>query len=406
MINCQCRVVFLGLFLPLFFFILTNIISNFAFAEVRVEQGGKITTEASWYPQKEAFPGQKGGFLHIETRPELAIFSDKGEIFIQPRISGGSSGNGIVDIREGHFTTQFGGADILVGNTILFWGKTESYNPVNVVNATDYSRGLMRGEKRGSPMLSVSWPLGAGQIDFLTIGFVENIYPKASTRERPSPQILKNVSYSGGAKSGDLANAVRWSGYFGDVDFGISWFDGTGKSPRMLLQPNGKLKPDYSRITQAAMDIQYILDASALKMELIHRSGQYNRSGVNESYRAGVIGIEHNFYDIDGSGDDIILIAEYAHDSRMGRSHSGFQNDFTFGARWLWNDVEGTEFLSLLTQDLDNGGKTLRVSFDRRINNQLTFEVNARLPYHYSRDPNNVALKKDGAIIAALIFNF
>ncbi|MDC1382808.1 hypothetical protein N8500_04925 [Candidatus Puniceispirillum sp.] len=90
----------------------------------------------------------------------------------------------------------------------------------------------------------------------------------------------------------------------------------------------------------------------------------------------------------------------------MGRSHSGFQNDFTFGARWLWNDVESTEFLSLLTQDLNNDGKTLRVSFDRRINNQLTFEVNVRLPYRYNRDPNNVALKKDGAIIAALIFNF
>ena len=404
--NCLYKVSFLGAFLTIFFISLTSIISSFAFAETRVEKGGKITAEASLYPQKAAFPNQKGSFLHMETRPELAIYSDRGKIFIQPRISVDGHGDGIFDIREAHFTTRFGGADILFGNTILFWGKTESYNPVDVVNATDYSRGLMRSEKRGSPMLSVSWPLRVGQINLLTIGFVENIYPRASARERPNPEILENISYSDGAKSGDFAKAVRWSGYFGNVDFGISLFHGTGTSPRMLLQANGKLKPDYSRITQAAMDIQYIRDASALKMELIQRSGQYNRLGVNESYRAGVIGIEHNFYDINGSGDDIILIAEYANDSRMGRSHTGFQNDFTFGARWLWNDVEDTKFLSLLTQDLYNTAKTLRMSFDRRIDDQLTFEVSARLPYLYNRDPNNAMFKKDGAIIAALTYSF
>ena len=392
--------------LSTFFLTVSGVISNFAVAELRVEQDGEVTSEASWHPRKAAFSGQKNNFLHLETRPELAIYGDNGEILIQPRIISGSAGNGFVDIREGHFTTRLGKADILLGNTIVFWGKTESYNPVNVINATDYSRGLMRSEKRGAPMLRLSWPLGPGRIDLLTIGFIENIYPGASSRERPSPQILKNATFSSGANSGNLANALRWSGYFGGVDLGLSWFHGTGTSPRMLLQANDKLKPDYSRITQAAMDIQYIRNASALKMELIHRSGQYNRFGVTESYQAGVIGIEHNFYDIDGSGDDIILIAEYANDSRMGRSHSGFQNDFTFGARWLWNDVKDTEFSSLLTHDLDNAGKILRLSFNRRIDDQLTFEVSSRLPYHYDRDPNNVVLRKDGVIIAALTYSF
>ena len=124
---------------------------------------------------------------------------------------------------------------------------------------------------------------------------------------------------------------MRWLACFSDIDLGISWFRGTGTSPGMLLQANCKLKLDC----KAAMDIQYIRDASALKMELIHRSGQYNRFGVTESYQAGVIGIKHNFYNIDGSGEGIIMIAEYANDSRIRRSHSGFQNDLTFGVSWL-----------------------------------------------------------------------
>ena len=120
-------------------------------------------------------------------------------------------------------------------------------------------------------------------------------------------------------------------------------------------------------LTQAGIDIQYLRGDSALKAELVRRSGQYDRLGAMKSYRASVIGVEHNLYDIMESGRDILLIGEYAHDSRNGMSHSGFQNDLTIGARWLWNDVEDTEMLGLLTRDLDNGAQTLSVSIDRRI---------------------------------------
>ena len=57
--------------------------------------------------------------------------------------------------------------DYLVGNTVLFWGQVESYNPVDIVNARDFSRGLLRSEKRGAPMAKLSWPVGPGQLDLL-----------------------------------------------------------------------------------------------------------------------------------------------------------------------------------------------------------------------------------------------
>ena len=146
-------------------------------------------------------------------------------------------------------TARLGDADILVGSTVLFWGKVESYNPVDVVNAKDFSRGLMRSEKRGAPMLRLSWPVGPGQLDFLAIDFAENIYPGMASRERPALRIANRASYSGGAKRDDIANAVRWSGYFDDIDLGVSWFRGIGSAPRLLPQLDGTLKPDYSRIT-------------------------------------------------------------------------------------------------------------------------------------------------------------
>ena len=377
-----------------------------AWAEIRTEHRGEITAEASWYPQGAAHAGQKNSFVHTEVRPELVIYGDVAEALIQPRISGGTAGEGTIDFREANVTARLGDVDILIGSTILFWGKVESYNPVDVVNAKDFNRGVMRSEKRGAPMLRLSWPAGTGQLSLLAIDFTKNIYPGVASRERPALPIAKEASYSGGAKREDIANAVRWSGYFGDIDLGISWFRGTGLAPRLLPQADGTLKPDYSRITQTGLDVQYLWADSALKVELVRRSGQYNRLGTAGSYQAGVVGIEHNLFGVMDSGHDIVLIGEYAGDSRMELTHSGFQNDLTVGTRWLWNDIEDTEILGLLTHDLDNGAQTATVSIDRRINDQLTFEASARGTSRYANDPNSTAFQKDSAVNMALTYWF
>ena len=378
-----------------------------AFDQLEVEQRGEITVEASWYPRTAKHTGQKDSFLHLEAKPEILVYGDTAEAQLQPRFSGGTSGAGQIDFREAHVSGRVGELDYLVGSTILFWGKVESYNPVDVVNALDYSRGLMRNEKRGAPMVRLSWPVGPGQVDLLAIDFVENIYPDNSLRERPAlPVTDTTAGFSGGAARDEIATAARWSGYFGDIDLGISWFRGTGHAPRLLPQSDGTLKPDYSRITQLGLDIQSLHGDSAVKAELIHRRGQYDRLGSTDSYGAGVIGVEHNLYDLAGSGRDLVLIAEYARDERRGRSHSGFQNDLVLGGRWLWNDVEDTEILTLLSHDLDNAAQTLTVTADRRITDALSFEATVRWPQRLGRDPTGAALSRDSAIIASLTYSF
>ena len=377
-----------------------------SWAEIRTEHRGEITVESSWYPQGAAHAGQKDSFVHTEARPELVIYGDVAEALIQPRISGGTAGEGTVDVREANVTARLGDVDILIGSTILFWGKVESYNPVDVVNSKDFSRGVMRSEKLGAPMLRLSLPAGPGELSLLAIDFTENIYPGLASRERPALTIEKEASYSGGAKREDIANAVRWSGYFGDIDVGISWFRGTGLAPRLLPQADGTLKPDYSRITQAGFDIQYLWHDSALKFELVRRTGQYDRLGTARNYHAGVVGIEHNLYGVMDTSHDIVLIGEYAGDSRRGLTHSGFQNDLTVGTRWLWNDIEDTQMLALLTRDLDNGALTATVTMDRRINDQLTFEASARGTSRYASDPNGTAFQRDSAVIMALTYWF
>ena len=97
---------------------------------------------------------------------------------------------------------------------------------------------------------------------------------------------------------------------------------------------------------------------------------------------------------------------EYARDERGTRSHSGFQNDLILGGRWVWNDVEDTEILTLLGRDLDNAAQTLTVTADRRLTDTLSLEATARWPHRLSRDPNGTALSRDSAIIASLTYSF
>ena len=149
-----------------------------ASAEMIIEQRAEIIGEASWYPRKAAHGGQAGSFMHAEAKPELYVAGDEIEILVQPRLSTANRGSGQADLREAHISGRAGDADYLVGSTILFWGQTEIYNPVDVINSRDFSRGLQRSEKLGAPMARLSFPAGPGQIDLMAIDFVANIYPE------------------------------------------------------------------------------------------------------------------------------------------------------------------------------------------------------------------------------------
>jgi hypothetical protein len=94
-----------------------------AVAEIYTEQQGEITFETSWYPRDAAVAGQDEGFTHIEARPELYVETDNAALLLQPRLTGGSAGHGLADLREAHVTTRVGDLDILLGTTDHFLGQ-------------------------------------------------------------------------------------------------------------------------------------------------------------------------------------------------------------------------------------------------------------------------------------------
>lgn len=379
-----------------------------AYAERYVEQYGKAKIDIRYFGQEAAYAQQEDSFGTIDLEPGLLIEDDNYVVLLEPRITSGQNGSGRVDLQEAHISTRTSRLDIKIGNSVEFWGKVESFNPVDVLNSYDYTQGLTGGKKLGTNMVKLSAPIGDGQIDaYLLPRFTENIYPGMKSRLRPALLVSDDSAlYSGGAKRDDMGHAFRWTSYFGDVDLGLSYISAIGNAPRLVPQIDGSLKPDYSDIQQIGLDIQYLAGDTAYKAEVIDRTGQYNRVGTLQDYHAVVLGVEHSLYGVSGSEYDLVLIGEYAYDSRKKDSHSGFQRDLAGGFRLLFNDVEDSELLVLATHDLDFTSQTLRASYTTRITDGLSVEALVSANAGLSSDLNYSAFDKDTYAGAKLTYSW
>lgn len=365
--------------------------------DIYTEHYGKIETTFSAYPNAPTTAGQHRNFAAAALKPGFLVESGDLQFVFEPRLRFGDSGAGVGDLRETTLSTRTETMDLMVGTSILFWGQTESYNPVDIINSYDYTHGLSKGEKLGAPILSAAMPLGIGELEIIALPrFVENRYPGAASRHRLGLLIANDKSiYSANAERNDAGGALRWTGYMGDLDLGLSYFSGTGRDPRFIPQLDGRFVPDYSKITQTGIDLQYLAGDTAFKAELINRTGQYNRHGIAETYQAGVIGLEHNIYAVFDSDYDMAVIAEYAGDGRGTDSHSGFQNDLVGGVRLLLNDIDDTEIFALASRDLDYNTMRGTGKLTTRMTDNLVLEGEVSVVSGLQRDPGAAAFYRD-----------
>ena len=141
-----------------------------ATAEIYSEQYGKLDIHLDHYWQTPTTAGQQSDFVAVDAKPGLLVEQDRYQLLLEPRLSGGTSGSGRADLIEGHISYRGDDFDLLIGNSVEFWGKVESFNPVDILNSYDYTRGLTRGQKRGAPMIKLSTQLGPGQLDVQVLG--------------------------------------------------------------------------------------------------------------------------------------------------------------------------------------------------------------------------------------------
>jgi hypothetical protein len=282
------------------------------------------------------------------------------------------------DLREARYAYVFGNWEIRAGIDKVFWGVTEAVHLVDVVNQVDAIEDPVKQEIRlGQPMLRVRTTQSFGTFDaFLLPYFRERTFPSADGRPATDiPVDTDLTSYENGRKQRHIDGAFRYSNTFGDIDLGLSYFQGTNRDP--ILQPalskNGDLvlAPFYAQMKQAS------IDAQATKGAWLYKFEAYWRRELGREYEAATGGIEYTFYGIAGTQGDLGLVAEYALDSRGMVARAPYENDGFLALRWTANDAASTSFLGGIVVDAETGARGFRFKGERRLGDdyRLSFEA-------------------------------
>jgi len=379
---------------------------NMAHAFDYFEQYGNSELKVTGFIEEPSYSGQNDIFVTQQIEPSLFIEQGSMETLVKPRLRVGNNGAGRADLREAHISFSNQNYDFRIGSIIEFWGKTESYNPSDIVNSYDYTSGLANSEKLGAPAFKLSSEVYHGYASFFLFPFfVENAYPGLSSRQRLQTLVSNDVAnFANNASGNDNSFAFRYEGYYEDLDYGVSYFDGISREPFFIPGPDTRLLPEYAPIHQIGIDVQYLLGDLAFKTEMVNRSGQRNVNGVLENYNAGVFGFEQSTYGIKDSEYDLILIGEIAVDSRGRNSHTLFQRDLSVGGTILFNDIDDSELNLFFTRDLSYTSMSTNFSYSTRLNDVFTIETKLNLFSNFEKDSIQAPLEQDSS--ASIIINY
>ena len=282
------------------------------------------------------------------------------------------------DIRELKWHRVEEAWELTLGIDRVFWGVTETVHLVNIINQQDLVENPDGEDLLGQPMIRLDLVRDWGTLGIFVLPyFRERTFP--GSRGRPGAAVAVdtgNPEYESGDEAWHTDFALRWSHYVGNWDMGASYFDGTSREPRFIgaTPESGEgslaLRPLYETIQQVGLDLQGTFDAWLWKLEAIHRRGQ------GDAFFASAAGLEYTFFDISESGIDVGVVFEHLYDERDDLVTT--DNDLSLGMRVTLNDINSTDFLAAVVQDVDRNSRFFFVEASRRLGDAFKLSLNAR----------------------------
>ena len=381
-------------------FIILLFLPKFLNAETYYENYGKIVLKGSRFSGEPVNTSSGKDFGVLEINPKLNIEHNNIDLNLELIIKKISSKRDVFyDIKEANVNFEKSTWGFLLGSTEEFWGKTETFNPVDIINSNNYDEGLSKPNKLGEAMIKANREIGIGDLSIYYLPYFRpNKYP--SKKSRLSLPIEVNddeANYVNGADKNMQQFALRLSGYYEDLDFGISFFEGISRDPFFNLV-SGKMVPSYSKISQYGIEVQQLLGEWIVKGEFINREGQQNISGSLKDYSSGVLGLEKSLYGLINGNTDFTFFLEYAKDSRGVSAHQSNQNDVFFANRITLNDIHDTSILLALSRDLNTESGIFNSTISRRIFGLFKTDLEVFIPLDLKNDTHLASSSKDKSL--------
>ena len=397
---------------------------------------GNASTELTVFPEDSV--GIDNWNVNASFAAEVELnhdLTDQTRLIVHPFIRGDFRDNERTraGLRELLISTAGDTWEINAGIKTVFWGVTESHNPVDIINQTDSIENLDGDEKIGQPMLNVNWFSDFGDFEaYLLPKFKERTF--TGPEGRPFAGIAVDTSLTSFESSqGDdnIDLAFRWAYSFDSWDVGLHYFDGTSRNPTLTPIVSGTtpvLAPRYSLIRQVGIDAQGLYGDLAVKAEVIHQTGD-----EIESHAEAVTGLEYTLVgllsplqenekiplewcDPDNRNllkklvcndrMDLGLVLEYLWDQRNDTSNQLFQNDLLAGFRFAFNDAATSDALLGLIQDLDDGATTISIEASTRLLESYRLTLLAQQFLNTDDDPILGGFKNESFIQLDLSYFF
>ena len=344
---------------------------------------GFIGTELRGFVDDAQFDNQFDGFQpSLIVQPEITLLpenSDNQFSFIPfARLDSRDSRRTHFDIREAYWLHVSDEWELLAGVNRVFWGVAESRHLVDIINQTDLIEDLDGEDKLGQPMINLSTQQDWGAVSLYVMPwFRERTFPGKDGRLRFPLVTDGDADYQSSDKQRRLDVALRYSHYIGEWDFGVSYFNGTGREPRFLLNSTAtRLVPFYDLIKQVGTDIQFTHEGWLWKFEGLWRAQH------GDHFLAMVGGFEYTLYQLAGSAADLGLLLEYSWDGRSSNPADAppivLDDDIFTGMRLTLNDVQDSELLAGFVIDRDTRALQVTVEAERRLNNNWNMELESR----------------------------
>ncbi|NRB39653.1 MAG: hypothetical protein HRU20_14480 [Pseudomonadales bacterium] len=389
---------------------------------------GYLEAELRYYPNDALFDFQSDEFASAAAEVEAYWASDneKHSVRFKPfgRITTAEDGNrDHADIREFYYNYAGAGWQVEIGINKVYWGVAESAHLVDIINQTDAVESFNGEEKLGQPMISLGFEEDWGNLDLYVLPyFRERKFAAGDERNQlPIPIDYDKTLYESDDGQNNIDYAVRWSHYFGDLDVGISYFNGTSREAIPVIGDVNKeltaataYTSYYQQLQQVGLELQYIWEDWAFKLE-----GTAKQEGTGD-YNSAVTGFEYTLSDVNFSGIDIGLLAEYMWNDRgdvsikeaslivlelpadsvlppdveaaaivPGEFLSPFDHDVFLGTRFTMNDVDSTDFIAGIIYDLDKGTSIASFEGGTRFGDSLRVTMNVYFLTNVPKNPND-----------------
>ncbi len=345
---------------------------------------GNMAMEGNYFFNDGLYQSQSQTSADLSFEPEYSLTWPAGHFFVLTpflQIDSQDDERTHADLREMYGMYVSDWFELAAGARKVFWGVTESQNLVDIINQRDLLASKDGNDKLGQPMVNLTVLKNWGTLDlFVMPYFRELAFPGEDGRLRsPLPIDTGRAQYESSAEEWHTDFALRYSHYFGELEFGLSLFNGTTRDPEIrgtdfVQGVPTTLFPYYYQTTQAGLDLQYILGALLLKGEIVYR--QQDIDSIDD-YTAWTTGFEYILNGIAGTESDLSIMAEWLYDERDSELVV-FANDIMLGLRLAINDTSSSEVTMSLIQDLEYSSMAMGFEASRRLTDHWKLNVDAR----------------------------